>query len=363
MMPRHEVFPHVIEMNYQARRRLGCCVYLVHDADEWLLIDIGYEDTLDDIVKLIREMDFPLANCRYLIATHADVDHVQALKRAKEIMPQAKVVGHRQAAKLLATGERIMTYAEIAAEGGGILSTVAATRAAPDDELLAATRRRLDEMLACGTTTCEAKSGYGLTTESELKQLRVLRALNASHAIDIKSTKQERDKFKYFAPVTSGDFDQNYEPINASYPGPVGSAYTVRSGDTLTSIAQSVWGDSAMWYLLAEANGLSGGEALVEGQVLVIPNKVTNIHNNANTFRPYNPGEVIGNVDPTVPPPPPPAGKGGCGGIGMILKAVGLKPNGRLNRILTGLACRLLQRRQVTTDRPRRPPLPRWSRS
>lgn len=80
------------------------------------------------------------------------------------------------------------TYAEIAAEGGGILSTVAATRAAPDDELLAATRRRLDEMLACGTTTCEAKSGYGLTTESELKQLRVLRALNASHAIDIKST-------------------------------------------------------------------------------------------------------------------------------------------------------------------------------
>jgi len=39
--------------------------------------------SLDDIVKLIREMDFPLANCKYLIATHADVDHVQALKRAK----------------------------------------------------------------------------------------------------------------------------------------------------------------------------------------------------------------------------------------------------------------------------------------
>jgi glyoxylase-like metal-dependent hydrolase (beta-lactamase superfamily II) len=117
MMTRHEVFPHVIEMNYQARRRLGCCVYLVHDAGEWLLIDIGYEDTLDDIIKLIREMDFPLANCKYLVATHADVDHVQALKRAKEIMPQAQVVGHRHAAKLLATGERIMTYAEIAAQG------------------------------------------------------------------------------------------------------------------------------------------------------------------------------------------------------------------------------------------------------
>jgi glyoxylase-like metal-dependent hydrolase (beta-lactamase superfamily II) len=117
MQPRREVFPHVIEMNLQARRRLGCCVYLVHDSDEWLLIDIGYEDTLDVIIKLIREMDFPLANCRYLVATHADVDHVQALRRAKEILPQAKVVGHRHAAKLLATGERIMTYAEIAAQG------------------------------------------------------------------------------------------------------------------------------------------------------------------------------------------------------------------------------------------------------
>jgi len=117
MQERLEVFPHVIEMNHQARRRFGCCVYLVHDADEWMLIDIGYEDTLDDIVKLIRDMDFPLAHCKYLVATHADVDHVQALKRAKEIMPQAKVVGHRHAAKLLAAGERIMTYAEIAAQG------------------------------------------------------------------------------------------------------------------------------------------------------------------------------------------------------------------------------------------------------
>lgn len=80
------------------------------------------------------------------------------------------------------------TYAEIAAEGGGILGTVAATRAASEEELLTSARGRLDEMLACGTTTCEAKSGYGLTTESELKQLRVVRALNDSHPIDIVPT-------------------------------------------------------------------------------------------------------------------------------------------------------------------------------
>lgn len=80
------------------------------------------------------------------------------------------------------------TYAEIAAAGGGIVSTVRATRDASPEELAVATRRRLDEMLRCGTTTCEAKSGYGLTTDSELKLLRVLRDLNASHPIDLSTT-------------------------------------------------------------------------------------------------------------------------------------------------------------------------------
>jgi imidazolonepropionase len=80
------------------------------------------------------------------------------------------------------------TYAEIAADGGGILRTVDATRRASEDELAAATRARLDEMLACGTTTAEAKSGYGLTTDSELQQLRVIRRLDAEHAIDLVPT-------------------------------------------------------------------------------------------------------------------------------------------------------------------------------
>src|SRR5690348_17896412 len=57
------------------------------------------------------------------------------------------------------------TYADIAAAGGGIVSSVRATRAASDDQLARDTRRRLDEMLRCGTTTCEAKSGYALTVD------------------------------------------------------------------------------------------------------------------------------------------------------------------------------------------------------
>src|SRR5215210_1146746 len=55
------------------------------------------------------------------------------------------------------------TYADIAAGGGGIVSTVAATRAASEDDLVDQSRSRLDEMLGAGTTTCEVKSGYGLT--------------------------------------------------------------------------------------------------------------------------------------------------------------------------------------------------------
>jgi len=80
------------------------------------------------------------------------------------------------------------TYLEIAAEGGGILSTVRATRAASEDELAQNTRRRLDRMLAYGTTTAEAKSGYGLRLEDELKQLRAIRAAAEDHPIDVVPT-------------------------------------------------------------------------------------------------------------------------------------------------------------------------------
>lgn len=80
------------------------------------------------------------------------------------------------------------TYADIAAAGGGIVSTVAATRAASQAELVDQTRARLDEMLACGTTTCEIKSGYGLSLEPELKILRSIAELAREHAIEIVST-------------------------------------------------------------------------------------------------------------------------------------------------------------------------------
>ena len=80
------------------------------------------------------------------------------------------------------------TYAELAAEGGGILSTVRATRAASADGLAAASRGRLDRMLRAGTTTCEAKSGYGLETTTELKMLSVIRRVAGEHPVEIVPT-------------------------------------------------------------------------------------------------------------------------------------------------------------------------------
>lgn len=115
MQQRKPVFPHVIEMNYQAGQRIGCNVYLIYDADEWILIDIGYEETLDEIVELIRQLDFPLSDCKTIVATHADVDHIQALARAKQLF-KTTVTAHPLAAEVLASGDKIKTFAEVAAQ-------------------------------------------------------------------------------------------------------------------------------------------------------------------------------------------------------------------------------------------------------
>ena len=115
MIERKPYFPHVIELNYQAGHRIGCCVYLVFDGPQWILIDIGYEESVDEIIELIRLMDFPLSQCKGLIATHADADHIQGLARAKQLL-KAPVLGHPLAKEPLKTGDKIHTFAEIAAQ-------------------------------------------------------------------------------------------------------------------------------------------------------------------------------------------------------------------------------------------------------
>jgi len=80
------------------------------------------------------------------------------------------------------------TYMEIMNAGGGIHATTSATRQADHRQLFHESKRRLDQFLRHGVTTVEAKSGYGLSLEHEIKQLEVARELNEKHEVDVVST-------------------------------------------------------------------------------------------------------------------------------------------------------------------------------
>lgn len=116
MLRRKYLFPHVIEMNYQAGRRLGVNVYLIDGGSEFLLIDIGYLDTVEEIVELIRQMDFNLSTCKMVIATHADADHIQGVAHAKELL-KTRVASHPLSVEPIESGDEVMTYASIKAQG------------------------------------------------------------------------------------------------------------------------------------------------------------------------------------------------------------------------------------------------------
>lgn len=116
MQTRKPIFPNVIELNVQAGHLIGCNVYLIFDEDEWALIDIGYQDHVEELLELIRELDFSLAKCKTIIATHADVDHGQGLAVAKQAL-KTTVTAHPKATQLLKTGDRLQTFAEIVAQG------------------------------------------------------------------------------------------------------------------------------------------------------------------------------------------------------------------------------------------------------
>ncbi|MBL9063277.1 imidazolonepropionase [Tabrizicola sp.] len=80
------------------------------------------------------------------------------------------------------------SYEEVARAGGGILSTVTATRAAGEEALLAKALPRVDQLIASGATTIEVKSGYGLTIEDELKMLRVARRIGQARPVTVRTT-------------------------------------------------------------------------------------------------------------------------------------------------------------------------------
>ena len=115
MLERRYIFPGVIEMNVQARRRLGVNIYLIDGGTEYALIDVGFLDELGDVLELIRQMNFSLSACKMIIATHADADHAQGLARAREVL-KTKVVAHPRSVAPLEEGDEILTYARIDAQ-------------------------------------------------------------------------------------------------------------------------------------------------------------------------------------------------------------------------------------------------------
>ncbi|MCP4471197.1 MAG: RHS repeat protein, partial [Gammaproteobacteria bacterium] len=122
------------------------------------------------------------------------------------------------------------------------------------------------------------------------------------------------------SPVTSADFDQNFRPVGPDYPSKTPGIYVANAGDSLQSVALSVWGDASLWYLIADANGITGDE-LTAGRRLSIPNVVTNIHSNSETFRPYDPSITMGDTSATLPDPVAKK-KNDCGMIAQIIVIV-----------------------------------------
>ncbi len=117
------------------------------------------------------------------------------------------------------------------------------------------------------------------------------------------------------------DFDLAHDHLNSYAQGSAGGMYVVQSGDTLSGIAAALWGDASLWYKIAEVNGLSAESALVEGLPLIVPAGVQRNENNAETFKPYDPLEVLGSTAPTAVAAPKPK-KSKCGVFGQILLVV-----------------------------------------
>ncbi len=189
MLERRPVFPGVIEMNHQAGWRIGCNVYLVYDDRDWALIDIGYEESVDEIVEMIRQMDFPLSQCRALVATHADVDHIQGLAKAKAIL-KAPVLAHAKAVESLESGDRVKTFAEIAAQNVHMeMPTVKVDRTVANGDVIEIGSRRLEVWHTPGHTDSQLAFQLGnlLLSGDNIYRDGSVGAIDAHHGSDIPS--------------------------------------------------------------------------------------------------------------------------------------------------------------------------------
>uniref|UniRef100_UPI0005259649 LysM peptidoglycan-binding domain-containing protein n=1 Tax=Ponticaulis koreensis TaxID=1123045 RepID=UPI0005259649 len=120
---------------------------------------------------------------------------------------------------------------------------------------------------------------------------------------------------------SEADFAVGPQAVTSYFQGSGAGSYTVQNnGESLSSIAAQLWGDSSLWYKLAGVNGLGGDVQLAAGQTLRIPTGVLRNTHNASTFQPYDPADAIGDLSPTAPNPKPKNGNN-CGVAGQIILA------------------------------------------
>jgi glyoxylase-like metal-dependent hydrolase (beta-lactamase superfamily II) len=187
MLTRKPIFPNVIELNYQVGRVMGCNVYVVFDGPDWILIDIGFEENVEEIVELIRQLDFPLSHCKMLIATHADVDHIQGLAKAKSIL-KAPVFAHQLAVKPLETADRIHTFAEIESQNISLpMPAVKVDQLLAEGDVIKVGNVKLDVWLTPGHTPSQLafRMGNLLFSGDNIYRDGCVGAIDAHHGSDI----------------------------------------------------------------------------------------------------------------------------------------------------------------------------------
>ena len=189
MLARKPIFPGVIELNFQAGEVLGCNVYLVHDADEWLLIDIGYEETVEDFIEIIRQIDFPLSRCKTLVATHADVDHIQGLAKAKQLL-KTTVTSHPNAVRPLEEGDTLVTLAEIEAQNLKLaMPKVKIEHQVNDGDIIKVGNLEIEVWHTPGHTDSQLafRVGDALLSGDNIYRDGCIGAIDAHHGSDIKA--------------------------------------------------------------------------------------------------------------------------------------------------------------------------------
>ncbi len=189
MIERKPIFPNIIELNHQLGHVIGCNVYLIYEGNEWVLIDIGYEEDVDEVVELIRELDFPFSQCKTLIATHADVDHIQGLAKTKQIL-RTTVSAHPLAAEPLQTGDRIKTFAQIDAQGIDMAMPPVEVESLIDDgDVIEVGNLKLEVWLTPGHTDSQLsfRMGKYLFSGDNIYRDGCIGAIDAHHGSDLKA--------------------------------------------------------------------------------------------------------------------------------------------------------------------------------